>query len=461
MTRQIARSRARCDNCEKVYLILDLDRTYACKACDGTVRAIDVTDSGQGEASDGEGHPEDAASLRHQANDALTRAYVWIGSVTWLYRLGALAYAVATAFAVLALARTDVPEGPGVLVVGLTSLLSILMLVGAIVILFQPFAWTLVIAVLATVIATVHIVGPDPLGVAALASAIWAAVAWGALVPTSRFSKLIAEHKDLYIMHHASATTRRSLKGRSAEERHERLLTAMHRAARRAWKVSTGAAALFALVAGFGTHAVLTSMRPGILSNAIASFEAAWNEGGLAPAVEYLPVTIREQQAARLAGVTTGHWGEQLPELPSGQLQRDKDRAWIDYQISGVTMKASWYLNGLEWELLQLDLPVPPLEPSIDLLLEAWEGGEPDAIAALFSEEGRATMLESIVVAARERSWESFPEVQATDISNYSGGSATVVLDLERGKVETQWHLRSDGTWGMHGLKLPRRRAKR
>ena len=67
----------------------------------------------------------------------------------------------------------------------------------------------LVIAVLATAISTAHFVGPDPFGAAALASAIWAAIAWGALVPTSRFSKLMAEHKDLYIMHHASARTRR------------------------------------------------------------------------------------------------------------------------------------------------------------------------------------------------------------------------------------------------------------
>lgn len=108
-----------------------------------------------------------------------------------------------------------------------------------------------------------------------LASTAWAALAWGALVPMFRFKKLIARHRDLYILHHASARTRRSLKGRSAQERHERLVDAMHRAARRARRVSFAEAGAICLASIAGTYAVLTTARPNDLPPLVERFEAA------------------------------------------------------------------------------------------------------------------------------------------------------------------------------------------
>ena len=50
----------------------------------------------------GESRREEAVAARHDATAALTHAYNWIGAVTWLSRLGALAYAGMTVTAVFA-----------------------------------------------------------------------------------------------------------------------------------------------------------------------------------------------------------------------------------------------------------------------------------------------------------------------------------------------------------------------
>ena len=346
---------------------------------------------------------------RHEANDALKRGYAWIGAVTWFYRLGALSYAVATGLAVLALARLDVPREQGLLVVALTSLMSAVMLIGAMVILFRPFAWTLTIAVLATVVSVVHAVGPNPFGMAALGSAAWAALAWAALVPTYRFHQLIEQHKDMYILHHASAKTRRSLKDRSAEERHARLVGAMNRAAGKAWRSSTAAAALLCVAAGFGAYGVISTMRPSRLSDAVARFEAEWSGGKADGVVQLLPEGVRAVKGERFAGLAAGHWNAELPPLPAAALERDGNFARAEYDVAGIPVEAEWRLSDLDWVLTGLELPVPPLEPKVDALLAAWSSSDIDALVALFSDEAKKRMHDSIQVAARERGWVDLP----------------------------------------------------
>ena len=458
MVEQDERWDASCESCGKRYRVPDPDRTYSCKACGGSVVAsADSEESAAGGSTD----RELAADRRHEANDALKRGYAWIGAVTWFYRLGALSYAVATGLAVLALARLDVPREQGLLVVALTSLMSAVMLIGAMVILFRPFAWTLAIAILATAVSVVHALGPNPFGMAALGSAAWAALAWAALVPTYRFHQLIEQHKDMYILHHASAKTRRSVKDRSAEERHARLVGAMNRAAGRAWRASTAAAALLCVAAGFGAYGVIATLRPSRLSDAVARFEAEWSSGEAEGVIQLLPESVRAVKGERFAGLAAGHWNAELPPLPAAALERDGNFARAEYDVAGVPVEAEWRLSDLEWILTGLELPVPPLEPRVDALLAAWSSSDIDALVALFSDDAKERMHDSIQVAARERGWETFPPIQETAIGDYSRGDATVVLNLERGEVETLWHMRNDGDWRMHGLKLPRRRKAR
>ncbi|MCP3919376.1 MAG: hypothetical protein GY711_27885 [bacterium] len=403
---------------------------------------------------------EAAAMLRQDAGGALKEAYRWMAGVTWFYRLGALAYALVTLFAILALARIEVPQRGGVQVVALTTLLSALLVMGALHILFKPFVWNVVIATLATAVAVAHFVGPNPLGLAFPASAVLAVLLWAAVIPTLRFRRLIERHKDLYILHHASIATRRSLKGRTPEERHERLLGAMHRAATRTWYASGAAVAAIILASAIGTGAVLGGLRPPELAPTLAEFEAAWNGSDLATVGGHFDERVREQQITWLDGVLDGHgWGDARPHLPVGAIREDAGETLVDYALGEITLTASWQLKDQRWSLFRLDLPVPPLEPTLAKFLDAWKASDPDAIAVFFSDDNQARMRDSIEDAALGRIWSKFPAVLDTRASDYAKGEADVTLALANGdgEVRTKWHLRGNGTWGLNELRFPKR----
>jgi ribosomal protein L40E len=396
-----------------------------------------------------------------EAGAALRRAYRWIGAVTWLYRVGGALYAVATVFAFAALARTQVPLGPGLLVVALTTSLSVLMITAAIHILFRPFVWTVCIAVLATTVTVVHLLGPNPFGVAGYASLAWAVVAWAALLPTLRFRRLIAEHTDLYILHHASRRTVRSLDGHFARERHARLLAAMAHAYRRAWKLSAAAVGVLCLTSVIGSALVVTQLRPQEFAPTVAAFEAAWNGDGLTAATEFIGARTRARQREWLEGATAGHgWESDLPKLPPGTTHESEGRTFVDYELDALTLSTSWFLDGQVWVLIEIELPPPPFEPTLERFLGAWRSSSAEAVAGFFSAESRPGMLASIDRAARDRGWQRFPEVLEVERdaeADGAEGGVHVTLRLAESELKTEWHVRADGTWGLNGLRFPRR----
>ena len=481
------RAQALCEGCGRRYRVPDPSRSYKCKACGGTVRvpavsaepdelegtiacpkcrAINVHDAhfcaecgGVLGPSKPPHHGEAAMEARREANDALRRGYAWIGAITWLYRLGVLAYALVTVFAIGALARADVPLEGGVLVVGVTALLTVLMLMGTIQLLFRPFLWTVVIAVVASGVAALHYVGPNPLGLMFLWTVAWAALFWAAVLPTRRFRRLIEEHKDLYILHHASRQTKRSLEGRSAHERHERLLGVMRRAGLRAWKVSLAAAVTLAALSAFGTYTVVTSFRPQELGAATAQFEAAWNERGVEGVEPLFLGTARKSESERLAAVADGHgWRAALPTLSAGRArEEDGEHTWIDYELAEGTLSAGWDMHGREWVLVQLELPPPPIEPTFERFLTAWRESDAKAIAGFFPASYQEQMLASIRRTAERREWETFPEILRSHVDDPSEGRAPATVTLASGNVTMEWRLRGSGRWGLHSLQFPKR----
>jgi len=398
--------------------------------------------------------------LRHEAAAALKAAYREIGIVRVAYRFGGVAYAVATVFAVFALADVEVPVRPGLLVVGLTSLLSALLFMGAIHILFQPFVWTLTIAVWASVISVVHFVGPNPYGVASWASAAWAVLAWCTLIPTFRFRRLVEKHKDLYITHHASSRTLRSLKGRSAHERHERLLAAMQRAARRAWKVSTLAGASIVLVGFVGSWVTLAYLRPERLEDVRVRFEAAWQSSDLDAVEDLFDARVRAVEQARLVGKVDGHeWRDALPSLSGGRSSGEDGERTVTYELAGVddaTLRVHWLQAEGAWRIERLELPVPPFEPVLAAFVEAWRASDPEAIASFFAPDSRAEMRDSIASAAEGRGWTAFPDLPEPRLTLPTEGRARAVFRVGRGELETEWHYRIEGRWVLHVLRMPR-----
>ena len=449
---------ARCEGCDKGYRVPDPDRTYTCKQCGGTVRAGSPPEDPGGAANAADELESLQLTTRQEAARELKREYKWIVAVTWLYRLGAAAYAGVTLVAVLALKSTSVPLGPGIVVVVLSTLLTVLMLMGAIQILFQPLAWTVAIASMATLVSVVHALGPNPLGLALLWSSAWAALVWIAVVPTLRFQRLLARHKDLYILQRASQRTRRTLKHDSFKSLHERLMGVMRRARRHAWRVSVTASALICVASALGSTAVLAKLRPQDFSVALGEFQAAWNASNLAAVGRFFPAEVREQRSAWLAGTAAGHgWRDGLPQLAEGSRRQAAGLTWVDYELAGLTLSTGWILIERKWNLSEIELPVPPLEGVLERFLAAWSLSDPRKIAAFFPPEFVERNLGPIERTVRGRGWDTFPEILDTFVGDYTDGETTVTLSTEKGDVTTEWLFRTNGTWSLHSFKFPKR----
>lgn len=479
------RALAHCEDCGKAYRVPDPERVYTCRACRGTIhvdaaprpqpdplagtrtcaecRAINPPGSqacGECGAELDDAHPlsslEESRQARQEATLALKRGTRWMAAITWAYRLGTLAYGAVTVAAVLALSSANVPLGEGVLVVVLSTLLTVCMLVGAVRMLFEPFVWTLVIALAATAVSVVHRLGPDPLGVTFYWSVAWAVLAWAAVVPTLWFQRLITNHKDRYILHHAGRRTRHAIQGCSAEERHERLLRAMRKAGRRAWKNATIAAGLVTLASVLGTKMVLDGMRPQELSLALSAFEADWNAADLDALEGLFRPDVRVEQSRRLRGVVDAFgWERPLPRLGTHETQLEDGITRASYPLEGLGLSTLWALSGPEWFLLQLDLPVPPIARSLERFLAAWRANDGPAIAGFVPDEYEESMLHANERALRLRGWTSFPPILGTEVGEYVDGVSVVTLAIEGGEVSTKWHFSSEGRWIVTRLAFP------
>ena len=400
---------------------------------------------------------EEELAGRRAASAALKRQYRWIAAVTWLFRLGALAYAGVTVVAIVALSSVDVPVQPGILVVVLATSLTVLMVMGEIQLLFRPFEWTLAVAFFATLVSVAHLVGPNPLGLAFYWSATWAVLFWIATGPTWRLRRLIAEHTDLYITHHASRKTRQSLEGRSAKQRHERLVRAMRRAFLRAWKVSAVAGGLFLVASGVGSWAVLNNLRPQTFPEARASFENAWNAGDFGAVDALFASGVRPGQSVWLAGLLEGHgWDALPPTLSAGEIREENERTRVDYRVGDATVSTRWLLTERRWWIESIDLPAPPLEPALRPLVDAWGRDDPQAIAGLFPPDHVEPQLEAIRKASERRGWQALPPILGVEFGEVTDRDASVVLQVLEGPVTTRWGLDADGRWGIKALRFPK-----
>jgi hypothetical protein len=487
MTERTEQARARCESCNKAYRVPDAARTYSCKACGGVIRA-ETDGDGEGEhhlsgavtcpechavnhhgahfcdecgsvlqPSKPRHKGEDAMRARLDATRELKRGYGWLAAVTYLFRGGTAAYGAITVVAVVALGSAEVPRDPGLLVVGISCVLTTLMLMGSLQLLFAPFRWTIAIASLATVVSICHLVGPNPLGLTFFWAAGWALAFWIAVVPAQRFRRLIDRHEDLYILHHASRQTKRSIEGRSAKDSHERLLRAKSRAARRAWKASSVAGSVFVVATALASFLIMDNVRPQELSTARSEFESAWSRADFAAIESLFMKEIRSNQGQRLARIAEGHeWNRGLPALLELGKQVDKGDARIDYEALGVEVSANWTLDKRVWRLVSLDFPVPPFEQAVALFRQAWATSDPGAIAAFFPPSYQEERRASIETVVERRRWSSFPPLGEVEITAPNDEEAAAVFSSDGFDVVTDWRFRANGLWGLHSIQFPK-----
>ncbi len=399
-----------------------------------------------------------AADARHDAATAMKQALLWINGVMWLFRVGAIAYGVQTIVAIVALQDLRVPLGAGVIVVGLSAALTVIMLIGALRVHFEPFRWTIASACIATAVALVHLVGPNPLDLAFLWTGLWAAVLWATIVPMRHSQRLMAQHQDLYILHHASRQTRHALQGRTPQARHERLVAAMRKAGLKAWKVTavTGGSILVAIVIAMVSF--VAGVRPDEFAPSRVAFERAWNNSSLIGIEQVLAEEAREHRAAWLGGMAEGHgWGDRFPALGDGTIRDDKLRnLWIDYDLGDdVLLSVHWRLRDREWWITNLELPEPMFEPVLERFVAAWNDSSPEQIATFYSAENRARIIASIQRSVSNLNWRRYPTVLTTETEEHPR-RRIVTLNLDEGEAITRWFFRDDGRWGLTDLDFPR-----
>ena len=397
---------------------------------------------------------------------ALRQGYRRITAVTWLFRLAAAGYGTGTLIAVLALGHAEVPVLPGVMVVALFALMTIFMLACAIQVLFEPFAWTLATAALASAVVVAHLAGPNPLDAAHWWSLAWAVVFCAALPSTWSMHRLMREHRDLYILHHASQATVRAIRRRSPVERHERLLGVMRRASRRAWKLSATAAAGVVLASAAGSWVMLETVRPGDLDVALEAFESAWERGDRDALAARFHPEIRADRRAWLDGMAEGHgWGDGLGALegertvePEGGLTDDHQ---VHYLAGGLVLSTRWGQVGREWFVTALELPVPPIEPTLERFVGAWQSAELERVNAFYPAE-HEKMLAWLERSLDLRDWDAPPPILATEPGELRDGAedpereAVFVHELvDAGELQSTWLFRGDGRWGLQRLDFP------
>jgi len=479
------RTHATCEACGQGYSVPDQNRTYTCKLCQGTVRV-------PGEGMSSHGHLEDAidceechainhagtetcvecgadltesedeepefdeAKARRQATNALRRGYKWVDAFRWVSRAGALGYALVTIMAIVAMSRSEIPYEDGLLVVVVSTLLTMLMMMGSVQILFKPFVWTLLIAAVATVASVIHFVGPNPLDIASLWSAFWAVLFWVAIPPTLGFRKLIAAHTDLYILQRSSQRTRRRIENDTSGHRHQRLLRVMRKASQRAWRISAGIAIGATLVSAIATYVVVSEIRPEDLHETISSFEEDWRRSSKATLRKYFAPEIRTWQTDRLFGFAAGHgWGSRFPALGDRQLTDNLNEAIVKYQLGDLPITMLWALRERDWVLLQITMPAPPFEPAFKQFMAAWKNTDVERMSKFFVDEFQERMVVSLNNTLVNRNWKAFPKVLSRDFDPSENEKMVVTLQVELGTVIANWWITPQGSWGLQSIVFP------
>jgi hypothetical protein len=108
------------------------------------------------------------------------------------------------------------------------------------------------------------------------------------------------------------------------------------------------------------------------------------------------------------------------------------------------------------WQVVDVELPGPPLDPTLARFIDAWNRSDAKAVVAFFSDENRTSMLETIERSSAELGWEEYPAIVETTLDDRVDEDVIAKLEFVGGELITRWHVRGDATWGMHGLKFPK-----
>jgi hypothetical protein len=389
----------------------------------------------------------------HEASRAIefVRNVLWVPTI--LFFLLSLA-------PLLALTDPRVPMAAVLVLVAVYLLPLLTCLIAVTRIALNPFAWTLGIAILSTVVFVNQLTGVAIAGhigslrlLIAGAEALIVLGLWLSMPSMVRVRRLLRRHPGAF----AARALLGVVASRDVGADELRRL-----AVRAAWKragvyvaIATGVVALVVAV-------VWAEFRPRPLERTLDGFTEAWNRSDLNGVVAFVAIDRSTAERARLEKVRTARaWSSLPPLVPAtgavlGALEGPQEvRLHLRGRDECVT--SVWARSGAAWELTRLDLPSPPIGPEVEVFTRAWNASDVEGLSELFAESSRARFRAYFDRLIHQRGWtKGFPKVAAGSTNPRGPSDADVWMTTERDRFLTLWHLDEDDHWVLVSVEAPK-----
>lgn len=487
---------AACDSCGHEYQVPDPAKTYSCRQCDGQVvaaaeavmaeeeallccagcgGAMDPSDRFCGDCGteqDGvaaalgaepspapprriarTGRSGKQRSSRAKASKELTKALGVLKTLRTFFRIG-LFFAVVGIIANL-IALSDNQFALGFLIIGLMIRVAsgCMMLMGARLIFFQPFLWSLIYACMVTLNSAVFIFSIDFHLVGSALAGAWALLFWFFVPQAARAQRLMEENPDLAAVRQMTGVLRR---GDATEEDYaEANAVAAQRARKKAFTWSGGLAGATAAIAAL---VVVQYHRPSF-DSVWSDFQEDWDAGRLENVVAYFPDGQQPGQRDRLKAIVANrNWSGSWPQPEDPELLYSESetisykRQVVEAGFGDDNITLTWQASGKEWHLHDIDLPEPAFEAIEEQWVTLWEADDVLGLGRMFEDPVSAT--KDLQALMERREWKTLPSVNGAEVRG-GGEFREIRLDTTLGVFMVRFSLVSD-LWKATSLKAPR-----
>jgi hypothetical protein len=334
------------------------------------------------------------------------------------------------------------------------------MITGAIQIAFQPFVWSVLLASLQTLNVLLTFLTEDPKPLMMVCPGLILACLWGAVVPMVRANRLMRQHPDLYVTHTILGTKHKRSRGTSARTKKHHSGLIQKEAARRAW-VRCGIGIALVYVASFGgAWAAKNQLRPADLGTSVVEFRNAWNGGDVDSLADLFPRKDRVSKKEWWTTVARNRgWSPSWPQIDEEAFEEGEGTAVAEYGlVGGEVIGTSWALDGQAWRLVQVRLPLLPIDDRLEEFAAAWHRSDPDAVARFFAEGSYDRMRAALRRMADRHDWnDEYPTLEDYEAIATRHDVIEVWFETKDGRLMVRWRLNDADEWRVTGLKPPSR----
>lgn len=479
---------ATCTSCGKAFRIRAREQSYSCTKCGGAVRAVPVEspapsseesladcvachavlpqgvrycpecgrDSHAGDAAVAPPTARERKIASRELNKA-SRSIEFVRNVLWIPTILFFLLSLAPIFAL-----TDPRVSlPAVLVLVALYLLPVLLCLIAVTrIALNPFAWTLVIAILSTVALVLQLAGfvtATRLGalplLITLSDALIVLGLWLAMPSMTRVRRLLRQHPGEFAARALLGVV--ATRDVGAEELRRLALRA-------AWKRAGVYIGIAVAVVVLATTVAWTGFRPRPLERTLEKFTEAWNRSDVDGVVAFVASERASAERASIEKVRVARaWSSLPPLVPAtgAVLRALEGPKEVVLHLVGrdESVTLVWARSGAAWELTRLDLPPPPIRPAVDLFVQAWNASDVDHLVESFAESSRARVRTYFDRLIHARGWTNgFPKVAAGNTNLRGPSDADVWMSTDRDRFLSLWHLDEDEHWWLVSFEAPK-----